>query len=99
MNPEFVWLRTQRLTLLEISEASGLEPEVLRELVEFGALMPADAPGTEWTFEADCVPCLRTAARLRSDLELEADALALAFRMLRRIESLEAQLRALRARR
>lgn len=92
------WLHAHaRLRIVELSEASGLPTEVLRELVDFGVLSPCDPDSAEWDFAGDCVPALRTAARLGADFELETHALALVLSYLRRIEELEAQLRALMA--
>jgi hypothetical protein len=92
------WLHAQaRLRIVELSEASGLTTEVLRELVDFGVLAPCDPTSTEWDFTGDCVPALRAAARLRTDFELETHAVALVLSYLRRIEELEAQVRLMRA--
>ena len=92
------WLHaTARLRIVELSEASGLTTEVLRELVDFGVLAPCDPAAGEWDFTGDCVPALRAAARLGADFELETHALALVLSYLRRIEELEAQVQALAA--
>lgn len=92
------WLHAQaRLRIVELSEVCGLPTEVLRELVDFGVLAPCDPTATEWDFTADCLPALRTAARLGADFELETHVLALVISYLRRIDDLEAQLRLLQA--
>lgn len=91
------WLHARaRVTLVELSRSSGLPEEVLRELVEYGALEPAPEGG-EWCFAADCVVRVRAAARLRDDLELETPALALVLSFLDRIQQLEARVRHLHA--
>jgi chaperone modulatory protein CbpM len=93
-----VWLHAgAQVTLVELSHASGLAEDVLRELVEFGALAPVVRETPEWCFSADCVVRVRTAARLRTDLELETPAVALVLNYLERIQRLEAELRHLRA--
>jgi hypothetical protein len=90
------WLHaTARLRIVELSEVSGLTTEVLRDLVDFGVLVPCDPTSTEWDFTGDCVPALRAAARLRADFELETHALALVLSYLRRIEELESRVQAL----
>jgi chaperone modulatory protein CbpM len=92
------WLHaTARLRIVELSEASGLTTEVLRELVEFGVLAPCDPAAPEWDFTGDCLPALRAAARLGADFELETHVLALVLSYLRRIEELESQVQALAA--
>jgi chaperone modulatory protein CbpM len=91
------WLHAEsQVTLVELSRSSGLPEEVLRELVDYGALEPAEGAG-EWCFSADCVVRVRTAARLRNDLELETPSLALVLSFLERIQHLEAEVRHLHA--
>lgn len=93
-----IWLHAgTQVTLVELARVSGLAPEVLRELVEFGALAPVAREASEWSFSAQCVVRVRAAARLGTDLELETPALALVLGYLERIERLEAELRHLRA--
>jgi len=93
-----VWVHSERrVTLVQLSEACGLPQEVLRELVELGSLNPADPQSGEWDFDPGCVNCLRRAARLGRDLELEVEAIALALSFLQQIERLEAEVRSLRA--
>lgn len=102
MDPEHegvVWMHAHlHISMVELSECSGLPEEILRELVECGALAPADPTATPWEFAADRLPALRAAARLCGDLELEAAALALVLSFLERIEQQEAELHELRAR-
>lgn len=94
---EAAWLHAEaQVTLVELSRNSGLPEEVLRELVEYGALEPAAGAG-EWRFSAECVVRVRRAARLRNDLELETESLALVLSFLERIQRLEAQVRHLHA--
>jgi chaperone modulatory protein CbpM len=93
-----LWLYAERrVSMGELGEISGLPDEVLKELVDYGALRPQLVAG-EMSFAADCVMRLRAAARLRQDLELETPALALAISFLERIQSLENELRSLEAR-
>ena len=98
------WLHDHaEVSVEELAELSGLAPELLRELVEYGALVPINAPlpgdarSTRWTFTADCVVSVRTVGRLREDFDLQPDALALALKLIERIHGLEAQLRQLRS--
>jgi chaperone modulatory protein CbpM len=94
---EVDWLHAEsRVTLVELAQTSGLPEELLRELVEYGALEPAEN-ADEWCFSAECVVRVRKAARLRNDLELETGSLALVLSFLERIQQLEAQVRHLHA--
>ncbi len=95
---EALWLHAQaRITIVELAQCSGVGEDVLRELVEYGALAPVE-PGAE-DFSARYVATVRAAARLAADLELETAALALVISFLERIDVLEARVRELDAKR
>ena len=90
-----VWLHAgETLTIEELAGASGFTVAEIHELVAYGALTPA----AEAAFSAGCVGCVRRAARLRDDLELDMPALALVVSFLERIETLESELRKLTSR-
>lgn len=95
---DVLWLHAQgSVTLVELAETSGFPEDVLRELVEYGALAPLDQQAAQWAFNADCVARVRAAARLGHDLDLETHTLALVLSYLDRIEQLESQVRHLNA--
>jgi len=112
MTAEFAeaqWLCEQsEISVEQLAELSGLPAELLRELVDYGALVPLDAPAgagnarpesasaaaqAHWSFAADCVMAVRAARRLRDDFDLDANALAVALTLIERIQALEARLR------
>ena len=94
---ESAWMNEgTQFTLEELEALSGLPGDTLRELVECGALSPAHPEG-EWTFSARCVVTLRSAGRLGTAFDLDANALALTLSFLERIGELEAELHAMRA--
>jgi chaperone modulatory protein CbpM len=86
------------VTLDQLALAAELPVEELRALVDYGALAPVDPAATSWTFTASWVVVARTAGRLRRDFELDAHSLSVVLRYVQRVEALEAELRALRAR-
>jgi chaperone modulatory protein CbpM len=93
-----VWLDARHeFSLTELVQCSGLTEAELRELVDYGALVPNNPQGAQWTFSGDIVVTVQTAGRLRADLELEPQALALALTLMQRIRELEAQIGDLRA--
>jgi chaperone modulatory protein CbpM len=95
---EAVWLDAHyEYSLAELQQCSGLTEAELRELVEYGVLVPNNPQAENWTFGGDIVLTVQTAGRLRADLELDAQALALALTLLERIRGLESQLCDLRA--
>ena len=96
---EALWLSERReFSLAEFVELSGLSEAELRELVDYGALEPANPQAEQWTFSAERVIAARTACRLRNDFDLDMHGLALILIYLDRIRDLEAQLQDLRAR-
>jgi hypothetical protein len=95
---EVYWLHTRaRLSISELAQCSGLPEDLIRELVEFGALAPLEPDAPDWQFGAACVASVRAVARLRGDLELDAGALALALAFLARLAGLAARVRELDA--
>jgi hypothetical protein len=98
-NKGVYWLDTRHsMTLVELSDLSGLSVSELTELVEFGAFEHDDSPDETRRFSGECLVTARTAARLRTDFDLQPSGLALAVKFLGRIRELEAQLRDLQAR-
>ncbi|HEX2830400.1 MAG TPA: chaperone modulator CbpM [Burkholderiales bacterium] len=96
---ETLWLDERgSVTLIELSQCSGLSESELRELVEIGAFEPLDADAPQWSFGAQCIVAARTACRLRDDFELNTPGLALALSLLERVEELESELQRMRAR-
>ena len=95
---EAMWLHTHaRVSIVELAECSGLPEPVLRELVEYGAIAPAEREAEQWVFSGDCVVRVRAAARLRTDLELETPTLALVLSLLDEIDRLGGEVRRLGA--
>jgi chaperone modulatory protein CbpM len=95
---EAVWLDAHHeCSFTELVQCSGLAEAELRELVDYGALTPTDPQGAEWTFSGDIVVTVQAAGRLRADLELDAQTLALTVTLIKRIRELEAQIGDLRA--
>jgi chaperone modulatory protein CbpM len=86
------------ITMAELAEVSGLSPDELLELVEFGVLTTVEEIGTETTFYAHCVTTAKTACRLRNDFELDTPAVALTLTLIRQLQELEARIREISAR-
>jgi chaperone modulatory protein CbpM len=95
---ETFWLDEQHeLSLQELAELSGLPEAEIRALVDCGAIAPVDPAAATQSFSAHCIVVARTATRLRSDFELDAQGLAVALTLLDRVHELEARLRDLEA--
>lgn len=78
--------------------SSGLSEAELTELVRYGALVPDDPQASAWTFESHWIIVARRASRLRRELDLDAHGVSVVLSYLDRIEALERELRAMRAR-
>ena len=86
------------VTWKELVGASGLPESEMIELVRYGAIVPRDPDAPTWTFEARWLAVAKTASRIRHDFELDAHAVSVVLCYVERIERLEDELRALRAR-
>jgi|SRR5215468_10162670 len=89
------------VALEELVQASGLMPQEIVELVEYGVFQPVHgsaeaASMSTWRFSARTITLGRRARRLKADFDLNASGLALALTYLERIEELEAELERLR---
>jgi len=95
---EAQWLYEQsEVSIEELAELSGLSAALLRELVDYGALVPSDTRSTQLSFAANCVVTVRTASRLREDFDLDTNALSVALALVERIRGLEEQLQDMRS--
>lgn len=98
---ELTWLDAREsVTLTDLSQVCGLSADELDELVDYGALVPLGPPPpiqTLYRFSAEWVTPLRTASRLRRDFDLDIFSMGMLLDYLNRIEGLEREMRALRA--
>lgn len=96
---ESVWLNASDICSFEhLVQVSGLSNEALLGLIDAGILEPANNDPANYFFPVDCIVVARKARRLRDDFELDPEGLAVALNLLRRIDKLETQLRAVQAR-
>ena len=85
------------VTWTQMVHASGLSEAELTELVQYGALVPRDPSAPAWTFESRWLVVARRASRLRREFELDPHGVSVVLSFVERIESLERELRQLRA--
>lgn len=96
---EVLWLdEHQEISLAQLAELSGLSEAELRELTDYGVFLPVDTAAAEPSYRAEYVVTARTAFRLRKDMELNMEGLALVLSLLERMHGLEARLTDLKAR-
>lgn len=95
---DVLWLsQAETVSLGELAGLAGLTEADVRDLVDCGALAPANPDEGQWIFTASCVVTLRRACRLRSDLELDTHTLALTLNLIEQIDRLESEVIQLRA--
>ena len=85
------------VTFTQMVVASGLSEADVRELVRYGALVPRNPDASAWTFETRWIFAARKASRLSREFELDPHGVSVVMSFLERIESLVAELRAVRA--
>ncbi|RXZ38523.1 hypothetical protein D9O50_03070 [Oxalobacteraceae bacterium CAVE-383] len=102
---DWVWLNDREVcSARHLAEVSGLSDEEIEELVEMGVLAPVEQPGAPMdaplprAFHLRCIVTVKAARRLRDDFELDRNGLVLALTLLQRIDALQDELGALRAR-
>lgn len=90
------WLVTSHLVSEgDLASICGMTTAEIDELVEYGVLVPQ--PQQPPVFDAECVPRLREAIRLRRQFDIELFSVGLLLGYLERIQHLEQQVRSLQA--
>jgi chaperone modulatory protein CbpM len=79
----------------DLCRACGLSLGDLRELVDYGSLLPLRGEDDEQVFAGSCIAPLRELSRLRVDLDLDQFTMALVLGYLNRISVLEERLQVL----
>jgi chaperone modulatory protein CbpM len=86
------------LTLTEFCEATALQDVHVIEIVAHGILEPHGTTPTDWRFTDYELVLARRAAKLRRELELEWDGVALALDLLEEVQQLRSENRMLKQR-
>ncbi|HEX4378098.1 MAG TPA: chaperone modulator CbpM [Steroidobacteraceae bacterium] len=94
---EVLWFEEHAVTLNELADLCSLPMPMLEELVGAGAILPLQADRAPPRYGAQALQAARAARRLQQDFDLDSSALVLALGLLDRIDELERQVRALRA--
>jgi chaperone modulatory protein CbpM len=86
------------VTVAELTRITTLTEGELVELIDYGALAPLGQGQTQLLFASAWVTPLRAAGKLRRDFDLDIFAVAILLEYLLRIDGLELEVRAMRAR-
>jgi chaperone modulatory protein CbpM len=93
------WLNDVDLCPLEhLVEVSGLSIEEIEDLIDTDVITPVSSGAQTRLFQLRYVVTVKTARRLRDDFELDRHGLSLALSLLQRIDELQAELGAAKAR-
>ena len=87
-----------QLDMAEFCEATELSDVYVIEIVEHGILEPQGAQPKDWRFTDFELALAKQAAKLRHDLELDWEGVALALDLLEEVRELRAENRMLRQR-
>lgn len=99
LTTEASWINGGSICSLEdLASASGLAIDDVMDLVDCGVITPLEQRPQATLFQLDCLITLKTARRLRDDFQLDRHGVALALTLLRRLDALEAELKAAQAR-
>ena len=95
---EALWLVAHPpIALSDLADLSGLSQAELLMLTEYGVFSPADPAAANPSYPADCLVTARVAFRLRKDLELNLEGLALVLNLMQQMQALKTELVTLRA--
>jgi chaperone modulatory protein CbpM len=87
-----------QLDMAEFCEAAELSDVYVIEIVEHGILEPQGAQPKDWRFNDYELTLAKRAAKLRRDLDLEWEGVALALDLLEEVQQLRAENRMLKQR-
>jgi chaperone modulatory protein CbpM len=79
------------MTLEEICNICQIKAEFIHELIEFGVITPAGDTENEWLFNMNHLQRIKTAVRLRRDLEVNLAGVAVILDLLDEMEQLRAR--------
>jgi DNA-binding transcriptional MerR regulator len=88
----------QHLTLEAAAARVGLHPVLVERFVEFGLVEPTERTGAEIRLDAACLPRLVAISRLRTDLGVNLQGVAVILDLVDRLAALERELTWLRQR-
>ena len=93
---EFFHYEEKTVSFSELTRVSGLDAEILRELIEFGVFEPEQGEGPHsWIFSSYAITTARKALKLKLDFDLLPAGIAIALTYQKRIRELEKRIKEL----
>lgn len=98
--PEVIHWRAEYslLSLEDLAGTAGLHPELVEKFIDYGLVEPATAAGSQPLFHVSSVERLRRIMRLRRDLGVNMEGVAVILEMRDRMKNLQKELDRLRRR-
>ena len=78
----------ETLTVQDLCNICRIDVIEIRDLVQYDILLPREDSEEQWLFDSEQLKRLQTALRLRRDLELNHQGIALVLQLLQEIEEL-----------
>jgi DNA-binding transcriptional MerR regulator len=91
-------ISSDELTLDHLAACAEMHPEVVARLVEFGLLQPIESSGNLLLFDPSKIRRLLSIKRLRSELGINLEGVAVVLDLVERLQTLERENAWLRAR-
>ena len=85
------------LTLSELAEATGVDPDLIRSFMEYDLLGPTEYSEKGYCFGVEAVSRLRLIQRLRAELGVNLAGVAVVLELLAKVERLQEELDWLRS--
>lgn len=83
------------LSLNDLCERCGLQQTLVIELVELGLIAPETVAADRWQFQVSVVPTLHQAVRLKRELDLDWQGVAVTMDLLEELQALRQQVHSL----
>jgi len=86
------------ITVTELCQQANVSRDTIVEFVEYGIIEPSGSSPNDWTFAVSVINTAQCALRLRRDLELDWEAIALALDLMQQRDRLREENELLRRR-
>ncbi len=97
VSEEIAWSKEYSLlTLDQLSDTAELHPALVEDFIRYGLIEPAAAEAPDLFFPISCIERLRRIIRLRRDLGVNLEGVAVILEMRQHLEELQKELERLR---
>jgi MerR family transcriptional regulator/heat shock protein HspR len=90
-------IKPDEVTLDDLAALAEMHPALVERFVEYGLIQPSATRGTLFLFDSSKIPRLRSIMRLRSDLGINLQGVAVVLDLVERLRDLERENASMRA--